>query len=132
MIFKRGGLKVMDYGIARIIGSPGLTYSEAYLGTPAYSAPESTSGKVDQQSDLYSLGIILFRMLTGDTPFRSTNPLEILDMHRNATLPPFPPELEMPAEVYRLVQTLTAKEKSQRYADAESFLVDLNGVLKKL
>lgn len=132
MILQRGGLKVMDYGIARIIGSPGLTSSEAYLGTPTYSSPESTTGKVDQQSDLYSLGIILYRMLTGEAPFRSTNPLEVLEMHRKAPLPPFPAMLEIPEQVYGLVSTLTAKSKSDRYPDAESFLVDLNRVLKHL
>jgi hypothetical protein len=131
MMLKRGGLKVMDYGIARTLDS-GLTSSEAYLGTPTYSAPESTLGKVDQQSDLYSLGIILFRMLTGDPPFRSIDPLEVLQMHRSAPLPPFPKELDLPDSIFLLVGRLAAKEKSDRYPDAESFLVDLNRVLKTL
>lgn len=131
MILKRGGLKVMDYGIARIAGS-GLTASEAYLGTPSYSAPESTSGKADQQSDLYSLGIILYRMLAGDPPFRSMDALEVLQMHRSQPLPPFPQELQIPREIFALVSKLTAKDKTERYADAESFLIDLNRVLKNL
>ncbi|HSP07724.1 MAG TPA: serine/threonine-protein kinase, partial [Acidobacteriota bacterium] len=132
MILNRGGLKVMDYGIARIVGSPGLTASEAYLGTPTYSAPEATIGKVDQQSDLYSLGIILYRMIAGDPPFRSTDPLEVLQMHRSMPLPAFPADLEIPSEVARLVKTLTEKSKTDRYKDAESFLIDLNRVLKHL
>lgn len=132
MILEHGGLKVMDFGIARIMDSAVLTSSEAYLGTPSYSAPESTGGRVDQQSDLYSLGIILYRMLSGQVPFYSKDPLEILEMHRTQSLPPFPDELKIPSEVFRLVQKLTAKKKFDRYANAESFLTDLNLVLNQL
>ncbi len=132
MLPDRGGLKVMDYGIARIVGSPGLTASQAYLGTPSYSSPESMGGDVDQQSDLYSLGIILYRMLTGELPFRSTDALQVLVMHRNNPLPPFPEILKIPAEVYAMVSKLTAKDKSDRYANAESFLIDLNRLLHQV
>lgn len=130
MMLKRGGLKVMDYGIARIMGSPGLTATEAYLGTPTYSAPEAMSGQVDQQSDLYSLGIILYRMLVGMPPFRSTTPLEVLQMHITTPLPAFPDTI--PVGVQKLVKVLAAKQKAERYSDAESLLVELNRVIKTL
>ena len=133
MLLDRGGLKVMDYGLARIIGLPGLTTSNTYLGTPSYSAPEAAvAGEVDQQSDMYSLGIILYRMLTGQLPFRSTNPLEVLQMHCTKPLPALPPVLAIPEEVQRMVQVLTAKNKADRYPDAESFLIDMNTVLNHL
>lgn len=132
MLPDRGGLKVMDYGIARIMESPGLTSSEAFLGTPSYSSPEAASGGVDQQSDLYSLGIILYRMLAGEAPFRSTNILEVLDMHRYRPLPPFPPELKIPEAVFQLTKKLTAKKKTERYANAEVMLIELNTILNQL
>lgn len=133
MILEHGGLKVMDFGIARIMDSPGLTAGEAYLGTPTYSSPESSSaGRVDQQSDLYSLGVVLYRMLSGSVPFYSKDPLEMLEMHRTQPIPPFPEELGIPAAVFHLVQKLTEKKKINRYANAESFLTALNIVLNQL
>ena len=129
MMLERGGLKVMDYGIARVEGSPALTSSYAYLGTPSYSSPESTNGEIGQQSDLYSLGIILYRMLTGGLPFRSTDPLQVLMMHRNQPLPDFPPTLQIPNAVFAMVKRLSEKDKKDRYPNAEAFLVDLNRFL---
>jgi hypothetical protein len=133
MLLQSGGVKVMDFGLARIIGSPGLTATASYLGTPYYSAPEASGGEeVDQQSDLYSLGIILYRVLSGDLPFRSSNTLEVLQMHRSAPLPAYPPNLSIPAEVAALVSKLAAKLKADRYATAEAFLIDLNQLLARL
>ncbi len=133
MILDNGGLKILDYGIARIMDLPGLTSSGAYLGTPSYSAPESAgSADVDQQSDLYSLGIILYRCLIGTLPFFSNNPLEILDMHRSRPLPPFPPESNISDSVFHLVQKLTEKHKADRFKNAESFLIELNRIINQL
>lgn len=132
MLPDRGGVKVMDYGIARIVGSPGLTATEAFLGTPAYSSPEATGGEVDQQSDLYSLGILLYRMLCGELPFQSKNVLEVLDMHRSKQIPAFQTDLKIPTSVHGLVTKLTAKSKGDRFANAESFLIELNRILNEL
>lgn len=133
MLLRSGGLKVMDFGLARIMGSPGLTGSASFLGTPAYSAPEAAGGdEVDQQSDLYSMGIILYRMLSGELPFQSNNALELLKMHCKEPLPPFPVQLSIPPEVENLVSKLTAKSKADRFATAEAFLIDLNQILRYL
>ena len=133
MILERGGLKVLDYGIARIMDAPGLTTSEAFLGTPSYNAPESSrSEEIDQQSDLYSLGIILYRCLSGKHPFRSQNILEMLNMHRTQPLPPFPVESNIPSSVFELVQKLAAKKKADRFPNAEMFLIELNRILNQL
>ncbi|MCI0416783.1 protein kinase, partial [bacterium] len=133
MILDRGGLKVLDYGIAHLMDSPGLTTSGTFLGTPSYGAPESRNpAEVDQQSDLYSLGIILYRCLAGNLPFYSDDPLVVLDMHRSKSLPPFPPESNLPDSIFRLVQKLTEKNKTNRFENAESFLVELNRIINQL
>lgn len=132
MILPTGHAKVMDYGIARILGSDGLTATGIYVGTPVYSAPESLSpSAVDTQSDLYSLGIILFRMLSGQLPFVSPNPLEVLQKHSSEPLPPFADDLSVPAEVRGLVERLTAKKKEERFATAEVFLRELDSFLNR-
>jgi len=126
-------VKVMDYGIARILGAPGLTAPLTYLGTPLYSAPEAMDPpQVDHQSDLYSLGIILYRMLAGAPPFISTNPFELFALHRTSPLPPIPAERRIPPEVLALLSRLTAKEKKDRYPGAELLLRDLDRMLHAL
>jgi hypothetical protein len=126
-------VKVMDYGIARVLGAPGLTAPQTYLGTPLYSAPEAIDPpEVDHQSDLYSLGIVLYRMLAGAPPFVSTNPFELFTLHRTSPLPPFSAERGIPAEAVALVSRLTAKEKRDRYPGAELLLRDLDRLLNAL
>lgn len=133
MVLPDGEVKVMDYGIARRMDVAGLTATDAYLGTPSYSAPESlVPSEVGPQSDLYSLGVILFRMLSGVLPFNAPTPFELLHKHAYEPLPPFPPGLDVLPEVYGLLLELTAKSKQERYATAELFLRDLDQILNRL
>ena len=133
MVLPDGEVKVMDYGIARRMDVGGLTATDVYLGTPHYSAPESlVPSEVGPQSDLYSLGVILFRMLSGALPFSAPTPFELLHKHAHEPLPPFPPELGILPEVYGLLMELTAKSKAERYATAELFLRDLDQILNRL
>jgi serine/threonine protein kinase len=133
MILPDGGVKVMDYGIARVVGGPQLTGTLVFLGTPLYCAPEVARGDhVDQQADLYSLGIVLYRMLAGRLPFEAPSAYEVFSMHCNMPLPPMPKEHEVPEDVWGLLLKLTAKSKEERYATAEAFLRDVNGVLNRL
>ncbi len=133
MVLPDGEVKVMDYGIARRMDVAGLTATDVYLGTPHYSAPESlVPSEVGPQSDLYSLGVILFRMLSGNLPFGAPTPFELLHKHAHEPLPPLPPELGILPEVYGLLLELTAKSKQERYASAELFLRDLDQILNRL
>ena len=133
MVLPDGSVKVMDYGIARQLDTTGLTASNTYLGTPLYSAPEAlTPAEVGPASDLYSLGIVLYRCLTGAPPFVASTPLEVFHKHAYEPLPPFPPELGIPPEVFGLVLELTAKQKADRYKTAEHFVRDLDTILNRL
>ena len=130
MILTDGTAKVMDYGIARQAEMTALTASFGFLGTPLYASPEALySSEVDARSDLYSLGMVLYRMLTGSVPFTGTTTLEVFHKHENEPLPPFPPGLELSDELFRIVHVLTAKSKDERFPSAEALLQELDLVL---
>ncbi len=130
MLLADGTVKVMDFGIARVAATPGLTATNTYLGTPLYSAPEAICpDEVGPQSDLYSLGIVLFRMLSGEVPFEASSPFKVVELHRTAPLPRFSPEHQVPEKVETMVRRLTAKRLCDRYPSAEVFLHDLNQYL---
>ncbi|MEQ1729202.1 MAG: serine/threonine-protein kinase, partial [Vicinamibacterales bacterium] len=79
MVTEAGTVKVMDFGIARVLGAEHLTMDGMLMGTPAYMAPEQVLGKdVDARTDLYSAGVMLYRMLTGCLPFQADSPVAII------------------------------------------------------
>ena len=90
LIDSRGNLFLTDFGIAKILesASPRLTQTDAIMGTPAYISPEQAQAqKVDQRSDIYSLGIILYEMVTGQVPFTADTPLAVILKHVTNPLP---------------------------------------------
>src|SRR5205085_818354 len=90
-----GRLKVTDFGIARSGGTSQMTEAGSIIGTAQYLSPEQARGApVDQRSDLYSVGIVLYEMLTGTVPFTGETPLEIAMKHLSAT--PEPPSAKRP------------------------------------
>jgi len=131
-ITRKGVVKVMDYGIAHLTAQQGLTMDGTYLGTPYYSAPELVKGRFDHRSDLYSLGIILYRLLTGRLPFTGKTPFELFDQHRSEPLPPIPEELQLPRAVLDILKRLTAKDPQDRFPSAEKLLVSIRAVLNTL
>lgn len=120
-------VKVLDFGIARILDNEGtkLTMAGAIAGTPRYMAPEQVEGRgdVDNRADIYSLGILLYEMITGVQPFDGTTITEIL---RNQVVQPMPhlgsvaPELEYP-EVEVVIQKACAKDRAARFPDMMTF-----------
>jgi sugar lactone lactonase YvrE len=115
---------VADFGIARIAeGATRLTVTGSMLGTPAYMSPEQAAGEVaDAQSDLYSLGIMLYEMLTGRVPFKAETPVAVALKHLNAPLPSprdFNPELSPLLE--RVVLKALARSKTDRFASGAAF-----------
>ena len=123
MITETGTLKMMDFGIARILGGEHITRSGYLVGTVKYMSPEQVRGEeVDGRSDLYSLGIVLFEMLTGRVPFRAQSDYEILKAHAE-----LPPDLlrehvtNVPQELETTVMRALAKPPEERYQSAREF-----------
>jgi beta-lactam-binding protein with PASTA domain/tRNA A-37 threonylcarbamoyl transferase component Bud32 len=122
-------LKVTDFGIARA-GTSQMTEAGSIMGTAQYLSPEQARGApVTAASDLYSVGIVLYEMLTGKVPFTGDSPIEIAMKHLND--PPKPPSRirpEIPEELDQVVLRALAKQPEQRYQTAEEFSEDLTRV----
>ena len=133
MVIPDGGLKVMDFGIAKFSDMGQTSATQSFIGTPVYSAPELlTPEHIGPESDLYSLGIILYRMLSGRVPFGGSNPLEVLQRQVNDPLPPIPESIPVPHSVWQLISKLTAKQKSQRFASAEILINQIDLITRQL
>ncbi len=130
MIDKNGRAKIMDFGIARSIEAPGLTSSGMMIGTPDYISPEQAEGEeADQRSDIYSLGSILYEMVTGSVPFKGDTALSVALKHKTK-IPPDPKKLnpKVPKELSRLILICLEKERERRYQTAEDLLADLRNI----
>src|SRR5947209_18442834 len=126
-----GRLKVTDFGIARS-GTSQMTEAGSIIGTAQYLSPEQAKGApVTPASDIYSVGIVLYEMLTGTVPFTGDTPLEIAMKHLSATPEP-PSELrpEIPRELDMVVLRALAKDPEDRYATAAEMEADLARVAR--
>ncbi len=126
MIDRDGTIKVMDFGIARA-GDSGMTEAGSILGTAQYLAPEQAKGyQVDERSDLYSVGVVLYEMLTGTVPFKGDSAVTVALKHVNE-VPAEPAELVpgMPYALNQIVLKAMAKDPADRYQSAAEFARDL-------
>lgn len=131
--------KILDFGIAKLIGdSPEagdnqLTQFGTTVGTPNYVAPEQALGQaVDGRSDLYSLSVMLYEMITGSPPFYSDDTLKVLSMHVATDVPAFAdraPELNVPAEVEALVRRGLEKGAAKRYTNADDYIAAIDAII---
>src|SRR5207302_7909179 len=114
-----GQIKLMDFGIARVFGSSHLTATGGVVGTAEFLSPEQAAGKpVSKRSDLYSLGVVLYTLLTGRTPFEGTSYLDLLHKHRYAQFDPARRLVPaIPYELDELVCQLLEKDPDRRPAD---------------
>jgi serine/threonine protein kinase/Flp pilus assembly protein TadD len=132
MMDEKGGAKVMDFGIARSIEAPGVTQTGMMIGTPDYISPEQAEGeKADQRSDIYSLGTILYEMVTGKVPFKGDTALSVAIKHKTQA-PHDPKKLnpELSADLSRLILTCMEKDPERRYQTARELLTDLDKIEK--
>ena len=130
MITSAGLPKLMDFGLARALGGPNLTQRGVIVGTPAYLPPEQALGKrSDARSDLYSLGCVLYEMVTGRPPFHGDEPVKVIFSHIN-DLPIMPQKLapEVPAALEQIILKLLAKDPDQRYQSASELFQALKSV----
>jgi len=113
-------LAMVDFGIAKVIGLPGITLEGTLLGTPIYMSPEVIRGRpADPRSDLYSAGVMLYQMIAKAPPFSGAAAIDIIEQHLNAAPPPLPRAHD---EFQPLVDSLLAKDPDQRPASAEAAL----------
>ena len=134
MLTKKDQAVLTDFGIAQILGSTRVTVSGAMMGTLNYMAPEQgLENRCDARSDIYSLGIVLFEMLTGYPPFDADTPLAILMKHLNDPLP-LPSKLDpsLPPSFEQIVLKALAKDPADRYQSAEEMLVAVQKMLQGL
>lgn len=124
-----GGVKVMDFGIARVLGASRLTREGTMVGTLEYIAPERVMGaESDVRADIYSLGILLYEMLSGRLPFQSTTEFEIMRGHvQEAPIPLTHHVAGVPAVLEAAVMKALAKSPAARHRDCAAFLAALQG-----
>lgn len=130
MLDEGGNAYLSDFGIARVLGS-NLTGS-MIVGTPAYMSPEQANGlPVDGRADIYSLGVMMFQLITGDKPFDAETPMAVLLKHINEPLPPidkFRPGV--PYEVNEVIEKATAKDPTDRYSSASDMIAAYREAIK--
>jgi eukaryotic-like serine/threonine-protein kinase len=129
MIDADDGIKLIDFGIAGKEGARRLTFAKLsqVMGTPDYISPEQVKGKRgDGRSDIYALGVMLYEMLTGKTPFQGPNPFAIMnDRLMNNPIPPREVNPQISPEVQEVIYRALEREPQNRYSTANEFAWDL-------
>jgi serine/threonine protein kinase/Tfp pilus assembly protein PilF len=132
MIDREGEVRIMDFGIARSLKEKGITGAGVMIGTPEYMSPEQVEGKeVDQRSDIYSLGIILYEMVTGRVPFEGDTPFTI-GMKHKGEIPKNPKVLniQIPEDLSNVIMRCLEKDKENRYQSAGEVRSELTNIEK--
>ncbi len=131
LILENGLIKITDFGIAMAMNSTQLTQTNSVMGSVHYLPPEQASGKgATLQSDIYSIGILMYELLCGKLPFKGDNAVEIALKHLKEPMPSIRDEIpEIPQSVENIILKATAKNPKNRYADAREMHEDLKTCL---
>lgn len=126
--------KIADFGIAKMISSHTVIYTSSVMGSVHYSPPEQVAGeKVTGSSDVYSLGIVLFEMLTGEVPFTGDTPMAVAMMHKEKPVPPLKNYLDdVPNGLQEIMNKALGKNTDERYLDAGELRRDLENLKARL
>lgn len=134
MIDKGGIVRIMDFGIARSKELKGMTENGSTIGTPEYMSPEQVEGEdLDQRSDIYSMGVILYEMVTGRTPFEGKTPMSVAMKH--VTEKPKEPRglnMQIPEDLSRVIMKCMEKDKTRRYQRALDLLYALKEIERRI
>ncbi len=132
LIDPEGRAKITDFGIALSLESHGLTATGRVLGTTDYVSPEQAMGReIDARTDVYSLGILLYEMLTAEVPFKAETQVGVAMKHVNETVPNVQRRRpDASAVLAAAIEKATAKEPKDRYRDMNAFLADLEHALE--
>ena len=128
--------KILDFGIAKVLDDAGdgnkLTATGEIMGSPAYMSPEQwTAREIDQRSDIYSLGCVMYEFLTGVPPYQADSSFEYLHLHLNQELKPFSvvaPERKLSKDLELIVKKCTQKDPSDRYGTTSDIIHDLDKI----
>ena len=134
MLTPRDQVKIMDFGLAKLKGATKLTKARSTLGTAAYMSPEQASGEeVDSRSDIFSFGVVLYELLTGQLPFQGEHQAAIIYSIVNEEPQPVARfNSKVSQELERIVSKALEKEKNERYQHADELLADLRRERKSL
>ncbi len=127
LLTRSGNVKVTDFGIARAGASDGLTQTGSVMGTATYFSPEQAQGlPVDGRSDVYSLGVVMYEMVTGGAPFTGDSPVAVAYKHvREDPVAPSQRNADVPRDLEQIIMTALAKNTDQRYQTADDLRADL-------
>ncbi len=130
IIDKQGTARIMDFGVARSLTISGVKGPGEIIGTPEYMSPEhAETNDIDHRSDIYSFGVILYEMTTGQVPFQGDSPLSVVAKHKTEIVPePRTFNARVPVALSRVILKCLEKNKEKRYQKAEDVLSDLKKI----
>ncbi len=134
MVDEEGNARIMDFGIARSLKTKGITAPGVMIGTPEYMSPEQVEGKeIDQRSDIYSLGVVLYEMMTGRVPFEGDSTLSIALKHKTE-IPSDPRQFnaQISEDLSHVILRCMEKDKKNRYQSAEELFFELTRIEKEI